>query len=417
MIDVAATALSLRQNRRNTLSQIANPRSRRSLVFGAAALIVAGGSWFALHHMSSADATPAAAVVQAVPVNTITIQPRKARIWSDFSGRLDAVDYAEIRPQVSGRIIQIRFKDGQAVKAGDVLFVIDPRPFEAAVAKAAADLQSARTNASLAKANLARAESLKKAGAIALQSYDQSSNASAVADAAIGAAQAALTQARLDVDHAYVKAPISGKVSRAEITVGNLVQAQNNAPLLTSIVSNDGIYADFEVDEQTYVRGIHASANGEQANGEQKVPVELTLPGDSGRVYSGVIESFDNHIDTGSGTIRARARFDNSDGALVPGMFVSIRMANAQAGDVLLVPERAIGTDQSKRFVFVVDAGGKAAFREITLGATVDGQRVVTSGLARGDKVIVDGIQHIQPGMAVAATDISKGIPSKVAAQ
>jgi multidrug efflux system membrane fusion protein len=417
MIDVAATALSLRQNRRNTLNQIANPRSRRSLVFGAAALIVAGGSWFALHHMSSADATPAAAVVQAVPVNTITIQPRKARIWSDFSGRLDAVDYAEIRPQVSGRIIQIRFKDGQAVKAGDVLFVIDPRPFEAAVAKAAADLQSARTNASLAKANLARAESLKKAGAIALQSYDQSSNASAVADAAIGAAQAALTQARLDVDHAYVKAPISGKVSRAEITVGNLVQAQNNAPLLTSIVSNDGIYADFEVDEQTYVRGIHASANGEQANGEQKVPVELTLPGDSGRVYSGVIESFDNHIDTGSGTIRARARFDNSDGALVPGMFVSIRMANAQAGDVLLVPERAIGTDQSKRFVFVVDAGGKAAFREITLGATVDGQRVVTSGLARGDKVIVDGIQHIQPGMAVAATDISKGIPSKVAAQ
>jgi multidrug efflux system membrane fusion protein len=417
MIDVAATALSLRQNRRNTLNQIANPRSRRSLVFGAAALIVAGGSWFALHHMSSADATPAAAVVQAVPVNTITIQPRKARIWSDFSGRLDAVDYAEIRPQVSGRITQIRFRDGQAVKAGDVLFVIDPRPFEAAVAKAAADLQSARTNASLAKANLARAESLKKAGAIALQSYDQSSNASAVADAAIGAAQAALTQARLDVDHAYVKAPISGKVSRAEITVGNLVQAQNNAPLLTSIVSNDGIYADFEVDEQTYVRGIHASANGEQANGEQKVPVELTLPGDSGRVYSGVIESFDNHIDTGSGTIRARARFDNSDGALVPGMFVSIRMANAQAGDVLLVPERAIGTDQSKRFVFVVDAGGKAAFREITLGATVDGQRVVTSGLARGDKVIVDGIQHIQPGMAVAATDISKGIPSKVAAQ
>jgi multidrug efflux system membrane fusion protein len=146
---------------------------------------------------------------------------------------------------VSGRITEIRFKDGQTVKAGDVLFVIDPRPYQAAAAKAAADLMSAQTNAALAKANLARAESLRKAGAIALQSYDQAANASAVANAAIGAAQATLTQAQLDVGYAYVKAPISGKVSRAEITVGNLVQNQPSAPLLTSIVSKDGIYADF----------------------------------------------------------------------------------------------------------------------------------------------------------------------------
>ncbi|HEU4550468.1 MAG TPA: efflux RND transporter periplasmic adaptor subunit, partial [Rhizomicrobium sp.] len=171
---------------------------RRSLLVGAAILAAAaGGGWFAVHHMASA--TPVAAAVQAVPVNTVTMEPQKAQIWSEFSGRLDAVDYAQIRPQVSGRITEIRFQDGQEVKAGDVLFVIDPRPFEAAVAKAAADLQQARTNASLAKANLARADSLKKAGAIALQSYDQAANASAVADAAIGAAQAALTQARLDV--------------------------------------------------------------------------------------------------------------------------------------------------------------------------------------------------------------------------
>ena len=205
-----------------------------------------------------------------------------------------------------------------------------------------------------------------------------------------------------------MKAPISGRVSRAEITVGNLVQSQTNAPLLTSIVSDDGIYADFDVDEQTYIRGVHA-ATGDQA---RKIPVELTVPGDDSHTYKGVIESFDNHIDTGSGTIRARARFDNADGSLVPGMFVSVRMASAADNAVLLVPERAIGTDQSKRFVFV-DDGGKAAFREVTLGASVDGKRVVTSGLSRGDRVIVDGIQHIQPGVAVAATDIS----SKVAAQ
>ncbi|MBN9588038.1 MAG: efflux transporter periplasmic adaptor subunit [Alphaproteobacteria bacterium 64-11] len=390
---------------------MANPRSRRSLLFGAAALAVLGGGWFVVHHMASADATPVAAAVQAAPVNTVTLEPQKAQIWSEFSGRLDPVDYAEVRPQVSGRITEIRFKDGQTVKAGDVLFVIDPRPYQAAAAKAAADLRSAQTNAALAKANLARAESLRKAGAIALQSYDQAANASAVANAAIGAAQATLTQAQLDVGYAYVKAPISGKVSRAEITVGNLVQNQPSAPLLTSIVSKDGIYADFEVDEQTYVRGIHSAADTQSE--QQKIPVELTLPGDSGHVYKGFIESFDNHIDTGSGTIRARARFDNSDGALVPGMFVSVRIANASGNAVLLVPERAIGTDQSKRFVYVVDNAGKAAFREVTLGATVGANRVVTSGLSRGDRVIVDGIQHIQPGAPVAATEIS----NKVAAQ
>jgi multidrug efflux system membrane fusion protein len=232
-----------------------------------------------------------------------------------------------------------------------------------------------------------------------------------VADAAIGAAQAALTQARLDVDHAYVKAPISGRVSRAEITVGNLVQAQNNAPLLTSIVSNNGIYADFDVDEQTFIRDIHPAA-GTQAL-QHKIPVELTLPGGGPRVYKGFIESFDNHIDTGSGTIRARARFDNADGTLVPGMFVSVRMADAASSDVLLVPERALGTDQSKHFVFVVDGAGKATFREVTLGAVVDGKRVVTSGLSRGDKVIVDGIQHIQPGALVAARDISTHVAAQ----
>jgi multidrug efflux system membrane fusion protein len=410
MIDVAATALALRRNRRNTLVKIGKSQVRRSLLVGAAILAAAaGGGWFAVRHMASA--APVAAAVQAVPVNTVTMEPQKAQIWSEFSGRLDAVDYAQIRPQVSGRITEIRFQDGQEVKAGDVLFVIDPRPFEAAVAKAAADLQQARTNASLAKANLARADSLKKAGAIALQSYDQAANASAVADAAIGAAQAALTQARLDVDHAYVKAPISGRVSRAEITVGNLVQAQNNAPLLTSIVSDNGIYADFDVDEQTFIRDIHPAADTRAL--QHKIPVELTLPGGGSRVYRGFIESFDNHIDTGSGTIRARARFDNADGTLVPGMFVSVRMADAAGRDVLLVPERALGSDQSKHFVFVVDGAGKATFREVTLGAVVDGKRVVTSGLSRGDKVIVDGIQHIQPGALVAARDIS----TQVAAQ
>jgi multidrug efflux system membrane fusion protein len=384
-------------------------KNRRSALFGAA-LVLMGGAWFAAHHMGSADATPVAAS-PAVPVNVLTLHPRQVRIWSEFSGKLDAVDYAEIRPEVSGRITEIRFMDGQNVKAGDVLFVIDPRPYQAAVAKAAADLQSARTNAVLAKSNLVRADNLRKAGAIALQTYDQSANASAVADAAIQGAEATLAQARLDVDHAYVKAPISGRVSRAEITLGNLVQVTTGAPLLTSVVSNDGIYADFDVDEQTYVQSIHAHADTQAE--QQKIPVELTLSGDSAHVYKGFIQSFDNRISTGSGTIRARARFENSDGALVPGMFAAVRLANADDSSVLLVPERAIGTDQSKKFLFVVDKEGKAAFREVTLGQSVEGQRVVLSGLAAGERVIVDGTQHVMPGALVQAQEISGKVAAK----
>jgi len=403
MIDVAATALALRQNRRNSLVRIGKSHVRRSFLVGAVILAAAaGGGWFAVHHMASA--APVAAAVQAVPVNTVTMEPQKAQIWSEFSGRLDAVDYAEIRPQVSGRITEIRFQDGQEVKAGDVLFVIDPRPFEAAVAKAAADLQQARTNASLAKANLARADSLKKAGAIALQSYDQAANASAVADAAIGAAQAALTQARLDVDHAYVKAPISGRVSRAEITVGNLVQAQNNAPLLTSIVSNNGIYADFDVDEQTFIRDIHPAA-GTQAL-QHKIPVELTLPGGGPRVYKGFIESFDNHIDTGSGTIRARARFDNADGSLVPGLYARLKVGGGRPHEAILIDDAAVGTDQAKKYVLVVDEGNKVQYREVLLGDLHEGLRIVTSGLKPGERVVVHGVQRARPNEVVKPTTV-----------
>jgi multidrug efflux system membrane fusion protein len=410
MIDMAATAQSLSASHRNQLENKYIMKDRRSLLF-ASALVLLGGGWFTVHHMANAAATPVAAASLAVPVNVLTVRPQNVRIWSDFSGKLDAVDYAEIRPEVSGRITEIRFKDGQNVKAGDILFVIDPRPYQAAVAKAAADLQSARTNAALAKTNLGRAENLRQAGAIALQNYDQSANAAAVANASIQGAEATLAQARLDVDHAYVKAPISGRVSRAEITLGNLVQVTTGAPLLTSIVSADGIYADFDVDEQTYIRNIHAHA-GTQAD-QQKIAVELTLAGDDGHVYKGFIQSFDNRISTGSGTIRARARFENTDGALVPGMFVSVRLANADDSSVLMVPERAIGTDQSKKFVFVADKDNKATFREVTPGQSVDGQRVVLSGLQPGERVIVDGIQHIAPGALVQAQEVSGKVAAK----
>jgi multidrug efflux system membrane fusion protein len=383
-IDILQTANFLRQDSR------APARKLRRQLAGAVLLLGLGGG-YAVYH---ANAKPAPqAVALASPVAVQALQPQTVRPFAEFSGRINAVDYAEIRPEVAGRITEIRFQDGQTVKAGEILFVIDPRPFQAAAAKAAADLQSARTNADLAKVNLSRAENLKKAGAIALQSYDQAATASAVADAAIQSAEASLAQAQVDVDHAYVKAPISGRISRAEITLGNLVGTTPTPPLLASIVSNDGVYADFDVDEQTYLSSVR--------NHDKAIPVDLTVQGDN-RSYHGTVESFDNHISSGSGTIRARARFANDDGALVPGMFVSVRMGGGVVNNALLVPETAIGNDQSKRFVFVVGNGDKAEYRPVTLGSEVDGRRVVTTGLKAGDQVILNGLQKLAPGAPVA---------------
>jgi multidrug efflux system membrane fusion protein len=341
----------------------------------------------------------------AIPVNVRTVTPDDVTIWSEFSGRLSAVDFAEIRPQVSGRITNVRFTDGQAVKAGAVLFVIDTRPYEAAVAKAKANLVTARTNAEFAKTEYERAAKLVQTQAIAQRFYEERANAKGVADAAILGAEAELKQAELNLDYAHVKAPISGRLSRVEITEGNIVEAGPNAPVLTSIVSNNGIYADFEVDEQTYVNSIRANADTEAK--ERRIPVEMVVQHDNGRVYKGTIHSFDNRIITASGTIRARAKFDNKDGRLVPGMFVSVRLASSAPSTALLVPERAIGSDQSKRFVFVVGDDSKPAYREVSLGRQIDNQRIVLSGLSTGERVIVDGLQHIQlmPNATVAPTE------------
>jgi len=370
---------------------------RRALLAGGALVVVAGLGLAALH--AATRPAPVSSAPPPVPVTVAAITPQQVRLWSEFSGRMTAVDSADLRPEVSGRITEIRFKDGQQVQAGDILFVIDPRPYEAAVAKAEAALATANTNAKLAKIEADRAARLANLQAISRDYYDQRSNADEVAVAAVQSAQAALAQAKLDVDHAYVKAPIAGRVGRAEVTVGNLVQTTPTPPVLTNIVSSNGIYADFEVDEHTYLQSVRNRARTAQQ--EQQIPVELSAQGDSDHIYKGQIESFDNRIDTGTGTIRARARFANEDGALIPGMFVSVRLASSANSNVLLVPEDAVGSDQSKRFVFVVGRDHKADFREVALGPDVNGERVVVSGLHGGEHVIVGGLQKVQPGAVV----------------
>ncbi len=368
---------------------------------GATALIalaVAGGL-YATRGAGVGQAAPAAAPPPAVSVRTLS--PHPVRLWSEFSGRLRPVDAAEIRPEVGGRITQVLFHDGQTVKAGDVLFVIDPRPFEAAVARAQANLASAQANVAYAKVQLDRAAGLLPTQAVPRSTYDERLNALRVAEASVKAADAQLQQANLDLEHAHVRAPIAGRTSRAEVTVGNLVGPGAAAPLLTTIVADSPIYADFQVDEQTYLDSVRQGGRA----AERRIPVELMLPGASAPAVRGTIDSFDNRIDPASGTIRARAKFDNPDGALVPGMFASVRLGSGAEREALLVPERAIGFDQSRKFVLVVGADGKVGYRAVELGPQVGSARVALKGVAAGDKVIVDGVQHVRPEMVVQPTE------------
>lgn len=376
----------------------------RSLLFGAVAAAVVFGGY--LEWYPHAAAKPAMTAEQmVVPVTVQTLKAQKLRVWSEFSGSLTAVDYAEVRPEVSGRITEVRIRDGQTVHAGDVLYVIDPRPFQAAVAKAEANLESGRNTADRAQIELTRATTLIKSQAIAQRIYDDDLNSKRVADASVLGSEADLKSAQVDLDHAYIKAPISGRLGRVEVTLGNVVQSGPNAPMLTSIVSNDGIYADFDVDEQTYLQNVHMGSGA--AEKDHTIPVQVTVRGDEQTAYKGTIYSFDNKISNTTGTIRARAKLDNRDGRLVPGMFVTVRLGSAEEMDELTVPDRAIGYDQNKVFVLVAGADNKVAYREITLGHAANGRHVVLSGLKPGDRVIVDGIQHVQPGMEVAPQEHS----------
>lgn len=378
---------------------------KRAIILGAVSLVTLVIVATALHTIPEASAKTSTGIENsAIAVSVQTIAPQKVRIWSEFSGRTQAVDFAQIRPEVSGRITEVRFKDGQTVKAGMVLFVIDPRPYKAAAAKAEANLSSANANAGFAKIELDRAANMIKTQAIPQQLYDERANAYSVAQAAVLVSKAELIQANVDLDRAYVKAPIDGRVSRAEITVGNLVQAGNNAPELTSIVSRNGIYADFDVDEQIYMQSIRSHADTRKE--ERHIPVELVVQGDETHPYDGTIYSFDNHIDIGSGTIRARARFANKNGHLIPGMFVSVKMAGSSDDSSIMVPEKAIGNDQSKKYVYVVNAKNKVNYRSVTLGQRVGDQQIVLTGLQGGDRVIVDGVQQVRPGNVVQAKEI-----------
>ncbi|AJC16892.1 efflux RND transporter periplasmic adaptor subunit [Pandoraea sputorum] len=339
--------------------------------------------------------TPAAQVMPTVEVDVANVLSRTVTDWQSYSGRLDAVDRVDIKPLVSGTITAVHFKDGQLVKKGDALFTIDPRPYAAEVDRAAAQLASAQARDVFTSTDLARAQRLIADNAIAKKDFDQKENAAREAVANVKAAQAALETARINLGYTQIVAPVAGRVSRAEITVGNTVSAGAQSPALTTVVSVSPIYAAFDVDEQTYLRYLSKDT---KTNG---VPVDLGLANESGYSRKGTVYSVDNRFDTTSGTIRVRARFDNADGALVPGLYARIRVGGGEPHPALLVDEAAVGTDQSKKYVMVVDQANKAQYREVQLGERHGGLVEIAGGLKDGERIVVNGLQRIRPGDAV----------------
>lgn len=366
----------------------------------AAALFVGGAR-------TGAEGPAAAPAPLAMPVDTVAVRAEPVRLWVTYSARLEAVEEAEIRPQVSGEIVELRFKDGQRVAKGDVLFVIDPRPYKAAVAAAKADVAAARDRHVYARKELKRAQSLVKTNAVSKRVLDERANAFAVARSEVDGAGARLARAEIDLGHAYVKAPIAGRASRAEITVGNLVTAGPASPLLTTIVSDGALYADFDVDEGTYLRFVRQGARDLAA--EQRIPVRLNAGGAGGIEAQGHIHSFDNRIDRRTGTIRARALFTDPRPGLVPGMYVQVQMGSPAARERILLTERAILTDQDRKFVYVVGEGNKAAYREVRLGAQLGSRRVIEDGLQSGERVITSNLLVLQPNAPVAPKDTRDG--------
>ena len=378
--------------------------NRRRGLAAAASLVlvaVAAAAFFTLRTPQN-QANAAAAPPPPPPVSVATVEQTEVSTWEEFSGRLEAIERVDVRSRVAGAVLAAHFTEGALVKPGDLLVTIDPAPYAAEVERADAQVAAAQARVAHTRSEHERARRLWDEQAIAQRELDERVNARQEADANLRAAQAALKSARLNLAYTQVRAPVAGRVGKLEITVGNLVAAGPGAPVLTTLVSVSPIYASFDADEQAVARALkELPASGSLRARLQSVPVEMaTITAQP--VLRGRLQLVDNQVDVQSGTVRLRAVFDNRDGALMPGQFAKLRMGRASAQPALLINERAVGTDQSKKFVMVVGADNKAMYREVTLGASANGLRIVTSGLKPGERVVVNGLQRVRPGAVVA---------------
>ena len=332
-------------------------------------------------------------------VTVASVIERDVTDWDEFTGRLQAVDSVDIRPRVSGLVSAVRFSEGAIVRKGDLLFQIDPRPFQAEVDRLQAELDRARATVRRGDSELERAERLRRENAISNEEHDRRAAFAQESAAQVAAVEAALRAAALNLEFTRVTSPINGRVGRAIVTEGNLVSSgPPEATLLTTVVSLDPVYAYFDADEQVYLK---YTTGGARNRGSIDRHVQMALANEEGYPHDGRLDFLDNQLDSGTGTIRGRAVFHNTEGLLTPGLFVRLRLTGAGSYHGLLIQDRAVGTDLSKKFVYVVSSENQVEYRPVTLGPIVGGLRVVRSGLKAGEPVVVNGLQRVGPGAPV----------------
>lgn len=385
-------------------NSIVDRHSRRAAYIGAAIVVAAGlavgGAHFDFTHSDAGEVQQA----QQAPKVTVERPTRKKLIeWDEYTGRFRAVDSVEVRARVSGYLQEIDFRDGQLVKQGDLLFKIDPRPFQAELDAAKADVRSSESAVANAQKEYRRGQELVRRGAISKSTQDNRLAALQEAQAGLEAARAHVETARLNLEFSEVRAPVSGRISDNYISRGNLINGgAQGGTLLTTIVSTNPIYFEFNMSEADHLKYLRLHQQGDKSvtdGGDTKV--SLRLQDESGFVHDGKISFVNNQIDPSTGTLRARATFDNADGTFAPGMFARIKVPGSAEYNALLIPDSAVQTDQTDKFVWVVDKNDVVKRREVTLGPKDNEKRIVRTGLAPDDEVVVKGTQFVSADMTV----------------
>ncbi len=381
---------------------------RHSLLISLLSVAAVSATTLTLSGCGRNEAAEAHAAPPAPQVSVAAAIARKITEFDEFTGRFEAVERVEVRPRVSGYIASVNFKEGSEVRKGDVLFVIDPRPYQAERDKAAAGLAQARSQQVLAKTQRERGIKLLAQHAISQEEYDTRTAGNEQAEANVAAARAALDAAALNLEFTRVTAPISARISRALVTSGNFVT--NGQTPLTTLVSLDPIYVSFDGDEQEYLRysKVARDAAPDRSHAARN-PVQVGLANESGFPHEGVMVFVDNALDPATGTIRSRALLDNHERQFTPGLFARIRLLGSAQHDAVLVNDSAIGTDQTVRYVLVVDKDNKVEYRPVQLGPVIDGLRVVQSGLSPGETIVVNGLQRVRPGAQVQPQRVAMG--------
>jgi membrane fusion protein, multidrug efflux system len=355
--------------------------------------------------LSGCGDKPAPQAAAAAPPVTVA-QPTKRTVtdWDEFTGRFDAVEEVQVRARVGGFVTNVEFRDGAFVKAGDLLYIIDPRPFEAVAEQADGQLSDARAKAELARRELDRALTLVQTSAVSESTVDQRRQALQAARAAQMQAEGLLKAAQLNIEFTHVAAPIGGRASRHLVSIGNLVQGSEGAStLLTSIVSLDPIYIYFDMDEATYLKYNQLYFAGKRPSSRDNPnPVQVTLTGETKPSHDGKVDFLDNRMDVSTGTLRGRAVIPNKDFSILPGQFGRVRLIASAPYEALLVPDTAVATDQSRKIVFVVKDDDTVEAKPVTLGPLDEGLRVIREGLKPEDRVVVDGLQRVRVGAKVS---------------